>query len=48
MNICTTRPSLLLDCLSQQDAASRRRGGPMSLTAIDLRFDGGLGLGDEG
>jgi hypothetical protein len=34
--------------LDIQDAASRRRGGPMSLTAIVLRFGGGLGLGDEG
>jgi len=48
---CTPGPQMeavWFRALDIQDAASRRRGGPMSLTAIDLRLDGGLGLGDEG
>ena len=44
----TTMEAVWFRALDIQDAASRRRGGPMSLTAIDLRLDGGLGLGDEG
>jgi len=44
----TTMEAVWHRALDIQDAASRRRGGPMSLTAIDMRFGGGLGLGDGG
>ena len=44
----TTMEAVWFRALDIQDGASRRRGGPMSLTAIDLRFGGVLGLGDEG
>jgi len=44
----TTMEAVWYRALDIQDAASRRSGGPMSLTAIDLRFGGGLGLGNGG
>ena len=44
----TTMEAVWYRALDIQDAASRRRGGPESMSAIDLCFGGGLGLGDGG
>jgi len=44
----TTMEAVWYRALDIQDAASRRRGGPESLSAMYLRSGGGLGLGDGG